>query len=310
MIYRTLGTTGLKLSHISFGGSSLGGVFHPIDEKRAEEAVYVAIENGINFIDVSPYYGYYRAETVLGRALKSIPRDQYYLSTKVGRYGANGVNTFDYSGKRAQTSVYESMERLGIDFIDIINVHDLEFSDLNQVVEETLPALVELRDEGVVGFVGITGLPLINFKKVIDRVPPGTVNSILTFCHYTLQDQTLLDYLDYFEKHQVGIVNASPIAMGLLSERGTPDWHPASEKLKATCRKAAEFCHSKNIRIEQLAMRFSVGNPRITTTLTGTSNPDNIRMNIAWANGDLNEPMVAEVMEILQPVMNETWENC
>ena len=90
-----------------------------------------AVENGMNFIDVSPYYGHYKAETVLGKALKEMPRDKYYLSIKVGRYGKDGVNTWNYSGKRATESMYESMERLHIDYIDLINVHDVEFLDMN-----------------------------------------------------------------------------------------------------------------------------------------------------------------------------------
>lgn len=108
---------------------------------------------------------------VLGKALKEIQRDRYYLSTKVGRYGENGVNTWDYSAKRVTDSVYESMERLNIDYIDLINVHDVEFADLNQVVNETLPALVKLREEGVVKHVGITDLQPENLKWVIEHVP-------------------------------------------------------------------------------------------------------------------------------------------
>ena len=148
MKYREIGGTGMKVSQLSFGASSLGGVFHDIDENRAIEAVHAAVDGGMNFIDVSPYYGHYRAETVLGKALRGIGRDRYYLSTKVGRYGKDGVNTWDYSARRAKESVYESMERLGIDHIDLINVHDIEFADLHQVAGETLPALVELREQG------------------------------------------------------------------------------------------------------------------------------------------------------------------
>ena len=110
----------MKISHLTFGASSLGSVFHETKEAESIQAVETAIEGGINFIDVSPYYGHYKAETVLGKALLRIPRDKYFLSTKVGRYGANGVNTWDYSAKRVTESVYESMERLNIDFIDLI----------------------------------------------------------------------------------------------------------------------------------------------------------------------------------------------
>ncbi len=105
----------MKVANLAFGASSLGGVFHDVKEQEAIEAVYTAVDGGLNFIDVSPYYGHYKAETVLGKALKNIDRSRYYLSTKVGRYGENGVNTWDYSAKRAKESVYESMERLNID---------------------------------------------------------------------------------------------------------------------------------------------------------------------------------------------------
>ena len=157
-----------------------------------------------------------RRRLCVGKALREIQRDKYYLSTKVGRYGKDGVNTWDYSARRATESVYESMERLGVDHIDLINVHDIEFADLHQVVEETFPALVALRDKGVVGHVGITDLQLENLQWVIDHVPPGTVESILNFCHFTLNDDKLLDYLDYFEQRGIGVINASPLSMGLL----------------------------------------------------------------------------------------------
>ena len=102
MNYNEIGKTGMKVSQLSFGASSLGGVFHSVKEADALEAVFTAVELGMNFIDVSPYYGHYKAEIVLGKALKEIPRGKYYLSTKVGRYGKDGVNTWDYSAKRAK----------------------------------------------------------------------------------------------------------------------------------------------------------------------------------------------------------------
>ena len=95
----------MRLSQLGFGASSLGGVFHSIREQEGIEAVSAALEGGINFIDVSPYYGHLKAETVLGKALKELPRDKYYLSTKVGRYGKDGVNLWDYSARRAKESV-------------------------------------------------------------------------------------------------------------------------------------------------------------------------------------------------------------
>ena len=310
MVYNEIGKTGMRVSNLGFGASSLGGVFHSIREEEGIQAVSTAVENGINFIDVSPYYGHLKAETVLGKALKDIPRDKYYLSTKVGRYGKDGVNTWDYSAKRATESVYESMERLHVDYIDLINVHDVEFADLQQVVDETLPALVELRKKGIVRHVGITDLQPENLHWVIEHSPEGTVESILNFCHYSLNDDMLLDYLDFFEEKGIGVINASPFSMGLLSQRGTPDWHPAPAPLKEACAKAAAYCQEKGYPIEKLAIQFSTSlNPRIATTLFSSANPQNVLKNIDYVNQPMDEQLVKEVRAIIGDQMRVRWKN-
>lgn len=309
MEYRKIGRTGMKVSALSFGASSLGSVFRETKESEAVAAVHTAVEGGMNFIDVSPYYGHYKAETVLGKALREIQRDKYYLSTKVGRYGQDGVNTWDYSARRATESVYESMERLGVDHIDLINVHDIEFADLHQVVDETLPALVALRDKGVVGHVGITDLQLENLQWVIDHVAPGTVESILNFCHFTLNDDKLLDYLDYFEQRSIGVINASPLSMGLLSRRGVPAWHPAPKSLVDACRRAVEYCDAKGYPIEKLAMQYSVSQPRIATTLFSSANSENVAKNIAFVSEQPDWELIGEVKRIIGDQQRVSWAN-
>ena len=315
MRYTELGKTGMKISHLSFGASSLGSVFRETNEKESFEAVEAAIEGGINFIDVSPYYGHLKAETVLGKALKDIPREKYYLSTKVGRYGHNGVNTWDYSAKRAQESVYESMERLNVDYIDLINVHDIEFQGdmeggLQLIVDETLPALVELREKGIVKHVGITDLQPENLKWVVEHAPAGTVESILNFCHYSLNDTLLADYLGFFEQHNVGVINASPFSMGLLSQRGAPDWHPAGKDLQRACAKAAAYCEEQGYPIDKLAIQFSTSlNPRIATTLFSSANPKNVLKNIQYVNEPMDEALVQKVQEIIGDQMFVRWKN-
>lgn len=304
-----IGKTGMEVSNLSFGASSLGGVFHDISEVEAIKAVSTAIEQGINFIDVSPYYGHYKAEMVLGKALKELPRQAYYLSTKVGRYGENGVNQWDYSASRVQESVYQSMERLHIDHIDLINVHDIEFADLNQIIDETLPALVELRNKGVVSHVGITDLQLENLQYVIDRVPQGTVESILNFCHFCLNDDKLVDFLDYFESKQIGVINASPLSMGLLSQRGVPSWHPAPVALIEAAKKAMQHCQARSYPIEKLAVQFSVSNPRIATTLFSTSNPQNVIQNVRYAQEPIDWSLVHEVQAIIGNQQRVSWAN-
>lgn len=300
----------MRLSQLGFGASSLGGVFRGIRESEGIEAVFAAIEGGINFIDVSPYYGHLKAETVLGKALQQLPRDGYYLSTKVGRYGKDGVNLWDYSARRAQESVYESMERLHIDHIDLINVHDVEFADLHQVVEETLPALVELRDQGVVGHVGITDLQPENLRWVVEHSAPGTVESVLNFCHYCLNDDLLVDYLDFFEERGIGVINASPFSMGLLSTRGAPDWHPAPQTLKEACARAAAYCQQKGYPIDKLAVQYATSlNPRIATTLFSSASPANVKKNIDYVNEPIDPTLVEEVKALIGDQLRVRWKN-
>ena len=284
MVYNELGKTGMKVSNLGFGASSLGGVFHNIREEEGIQAVHTAVENGINFIDVSPYYGHLKAEIVLGKALKDIPREKYYLSTKVGRYGKDGVNTWDYSAKRATESVYESMERLNVD--------------------------VELRKKGIVKHVGITDLQPENLKWVIEHSESGVVESILNFCHYSLNDTLLVDFLGFFEQHNVGVINASPFSMGLLSQRGAPAWHPAGKDLQRACAKAAAYCQEKGYPIDKLAIQFSTSqNPRIASTLFSSANPQNVLKNINYVNEPIDEQLVKEVQAIIGDQMFVRWKN-
>jgi L-galactose dehydrogenase len=300
MDYRLLGNTGLEISSLSFGGSSLGGVFHDINEAEGVRTVHVALDHGVNFIDTSPYYGITKAETVLGRALKEIRRDRYYLASKVGQYG-DGI--FDFSAERVVRSVDESLARLQVDYVDIIQCHDIEFADLDQIVSETLPALHKLKATGKVRHVGITGLPLKVFTSVTDRVPE-LVETVLSFCHYELNDTSLESLVPYFKQRGIGIINASPTGMGLLTERGAPSWHPASETIQRGCRRAVELCKSRGWNIVEMAIQFSVAHPDIATTLVGTANPQNMLDNIRYANTPIDPDKLAAVRQALAPIHN------
>jgi len=303
MEYRQLGKTGMNVSVLSYGASSLGSVFRRVTEAEGIAAVHAALDLGINFIDVSPFYGLTVAETVLGKALKSIPRDSYYLATKVGRYGYK-MEDFDFSAERVTASVDESLARLGVDYVDIIQCHDIEFGNLDQIVEETIPALRKLQQQGKVRFVGITGLPLKVFTYVADRVE---IDTILSYCRYELNDTALADLVPYFQQKNIGIINASPLGMGLLTQRGAPDWHPISAEARQICAKAAEHCAGKGVDIAQLALQFSLANPDFATTLIGTASAANVQKNVQWMEAPMDEQLLAEVLEILAPIHNQTW---
>lgn len=301
MKYRKLGSTGLNVSVLSFGASSLGSVFRETSELDGIRTVHAAIDSGINYIDVSPYYGMTKAEFVLGKAIKEISRDQFLLSTKAGRYG---VDQFDFTEKKIIASVEESLNRLNTDYIDILYLHDIEFVDSQIIVEEALPALQKLKDQGKIRFSGICGLPIQLFESLLPKID---VDAIISYCHYSLNDAALLDLLPLLDSKSVGLVNASPLSMGLLSTRGTPEWHPASAELKAVCKQAADYCASKGQDIARLAVQYSTSNERIPTTLVSTANPDNIIKNAKWTDEPIDEELLREVLAILTPIHNHTW---
>lgn len=304
MQYRQLGRTGLNVSVLSFGASSLGDAFRVTNDQDAIRTVHVALDLGINFIDVSPYYGNTKAESVLGRALKDVARNRYLLATKVGQYGDAH---FDFSAARVTKSLDESCSRLGVDYIDLLQCHDIEFADLNQIVEETLPALARLRDAGRIGHIGITGLPLKIFPAVLDRTAPGLVETILSFCRYELNDTSLSSLIPYCQKKGVGIINAAPTGMGLLTERSVPLWHPAPKLLIETSRKAVDYCKSVGADIVKLAVQFCVAHPGISTTLVSSANPSNIRKNVACIDAPIDLELMSTVLDILKPIQNHNF---
>lgn len=301
MEYRTLGNTGLKVSALSLGGAPLGGHYGTAEQDEAIRAVRTAVDLGINFIDTAPYYGITRSESVLGCALKEIGRDKLYVATKVARYD---LDQFDFSAGRVIRSVDESLQRLQTDYVDIIQVHDLEFGSLDQVVEETLPALEKVRQAGKARFIGITGLPLKIFPYVIER---AQVDTILSYCHYGLNDTSLEILLPYFQMKGIGIITAAPMGMGLLTQSGPLPWHPAGDHIKAACAKAAEHCRSKGKDIAQLTLQFALREKRIHTVLAGTARAEEVRKNVEWASAPLDEELLREVLDILAPVHNHSW---
>jgi L-galactose dehydrogenase len=304
MQYRPLGRTGLNVSVLSYGASPLGGVFRDVDEQEGIRTVRTALELGINFIDTSPYYGATRSEQVLGKALKDVPRKSYILATKVGQYGEG---EFDFSAARVTRSWEESCRRLGVDYIDLLQCHDVEFADRRQIVDETIPALLELRAAGKIGHLGITGLPLAVFAPILDAVPPGTIETVLSFCRYTLNDTSLAAHLPYFGAKGVGVINASPTGMGLLTPRGVPAWHPATPKMIEHARRAVVHCAARGVDPVKVAIQFCVAEPSIATTLVGSASPENLRRNVAYAGEPIDGALLDEVRRILAPIQNHNF---
>jgi L-galactose dehydrogenase len=311
MDYRLLGKTGLKVSSLSFGASSLGGVFRDIDEKAAVRAVHTAVDAGINYIDVSPAYGATRAETVLGRALREIARGRYFVSTKVGKYtdpAAYGRDTLDYSRARIRASLDESTARLGVEYFDIVHLHDFDYqhqSHADQALGEGIEALLELKREGRVGAIGAGIYPMDLWKRVLAE---AEVDAVLVHNHYCLNDIRIVELLPLARKRNIGVINASPFASGLLGGREAPAWHPAVEAERALFREAARLCESLGTSIAKVAMQFSSQNPDIPTTMFGSASPQSVERNLRWHEEPCDYALVARVQRILEPVMNRQWD--
>jgi len=296
---RKLGQTDLELPILSFGASSLGAEFRQVKLDEVFESVKVALALGLNFIDTSPYYGRGMSEVLLGIALQDVPRDDYLLCSKLGRYDANH---FDFSAKRVAESVDVSLHRLRTDHLDIILCHDIEFVPLPQIIEETLPALRKVQQAGKVRYVGISGYPMKMFQTV---VPQAEIDCILSYNQYTLQNTRLIDdLLPMLKERQVGIMNAGPFAARLLTNAPLPDWHKSPPEVKEAARKAADACSQRGVDIAQLAVQFSCRNPEIATTISGSANPNNIRKWVDWLQSPIDQELLEEVQAIFKPVHN------
>ncbi len=301
MQYRVLGKTDLEVSIVGFGASPLGDVYGVTGPEDGERAVHLAIDEGINFFDVSPYYGLSLAESRLGVALQG-RRSKVILATKCGRYGAD---EFDFSAGRILASVDESLRRLRTDYVDVLFAHDVEFGDLNQIVEESIPAMRRLQEQGKTRYIGITGFPLRHLIRIATSVP---VDAILSYCHYNL----LADDLDTVlapiaENLGIGLINASPLHMGMLTERGSPDWHPASKETDEAARNAAEFCRNRSSDISDLALRFCFDYPRVATTLVGMATKDQVHKSLCACQAPADPQILLEVRAIFAPAFNRFW---
>jgi L-galactose dehydrogenase len=296
---RPLGRTGLRLPILGFGASSLGQEFRAVKLDEALESVRVALDGGLNFIDTSPFYGRGMSEVLLGIALRGVPRDSYTLCTKLGRYD---LAHFDFSAKRVAESVDVSLHRLGTDHLDIVLCHDIEFVPMQQIVDETLPALRKAQQAGKVKHIGISGYPMKLFKFVLGQTD---IDCVLSYNQYTLQNTRFADeLLPLLKERGVGAMNAGPFSARLLTNAPLPAWLKEPEEVKAAARKAAALCAERGSDIAKLALQFSCANPDIATTIAGSANPNNIRNWAKWIAEPLDEELLREVQAIFAPVKN------
>lgn len=301
MLYRTLGKTGLSVSVLGLGCSGLGGVFGDMPESTAIGTLHTALEQGINYLDTSPLYGFTKSESVVGQGLRGVARDRYFISSKVGRYT---FKDSDFSYERVSRGLDESLERLGCGYLDIAILHDIEYVPLAEVLDGGLRALLDARAAGKIRYIGASGMPLKIFPAILNHTE---LDAVISYANYTLTTTLLESVLPLLEGRNVGVINASPLTLGLLTRKPVPKWHQAGPELIAKCREAVEWCDQQGVDIAEVGLQFALANPRIATTLSGACSPEEVLQNVRCVGVAPDPRIVAGVRAITEPVRDQAW---
>jgi L-galactose dehydrogenase len=278
MEYTTFGRTGLRVSKLGLGGAPLAGVFGPADEREVEKMIHEAIDGGINFIDTAPRYNRGESERRIGQALRDGKRNGVVLASKA----VGPDESFDYAD--TIRSVEQSLERLQTDWIDLLQIHDAEQAPYETLVNETLPALEKLRDDGKIRYIGVSTriLPLLMRFVRLNRF-----DSIQFYARYMLIDHTAKDeLLPLAAENGVGVVNGSVLGLGLLADTPAPFLRSDIVTEAAQRIEQLRFLRAKEPHgLVEPAMRFSLSQPAIHVTLTGAATCEVLRTNMAYCDG-------------------------
>lgn len=303
MEYRPLGKTGLNVSLLAQGGAAFGQQFGPVSAAEAADCIRTAIDAGVNLVDTAAYYGRGLAEEFLGKALAGGWRKRTYICTKACRLGDR---EFDFTPEGTRRCFEASLRRLGTDYVDILLAHDIEFAhDYESVFNETAKVLHELKKEGKARFIGMSCYPLPLLKQAIERCD---LDAVISYAHGNLYNRRLYsELLPVAEKFGVGVINASPLAMGLLTKHGPQPWFPGPKDVVDACRAAVELCRSRGAEIEALGMQFCYSQPGVASVLTGAARKSEFEANLKAMTAPMDTKLLADVLKVLEPVKDRIW---
>lgn len=298
---RPLGRTGLIVSEIGFGCAPLGDEYGAIDDAGSERLVHAAIAEGITLFDTAPYYGRTLSEERLGKALEG-KRDGVVLATKCARHGRE---EFDFTAAGVRRDLRSSLKRLRTDHIDIYQIHDVEFGDETLILEETLPALMKMKEEGEILSLGITGLSLPMLARIAKAFP---VDTILSYCHGDLLARDFTPALGGIaESDGVGLINASVTHMGVLTPQGQQDWHPAPKEVFEAGDRVRELCESAGMNPAEVALRFALDYPGPDSTLIGVSDEAQLQSCLSVSEMEMPAGLLNELDLAIAPALNMRW---
>lgn len=298
---RPLGRTGIIVPAVCLGGAAVGQAYGPVSVAEVADTVACALDHGIDLIDTSAYYGCGESERILGEVMAG-RWDRVTLCTKAGRLDRD---RFDFTPAGMRSCLEGSLRRLRADRVDILLAHDIEFADdFERVFTDTAGVLHDLKREGKCRFVGMSGLPLALLRQAVERCD---LDVVMSYCHFNLQnDRLLTELLPACEARGVGVLNASPLGMGLLTSGGPPPWHPAGDNIKAACRAAADLCRSRGADLAELGMQYCVAETRFAT-VTGTAKRPELEANLRAIQSPPDPDLLAAVRAVLAPVHGKSW---
>jgi D-threo-aldose 1-dehydrogenase len=306
---RPVGRTGLSVTELGFGGAAIGGLFRPSPADVARAAVDAAWDAGIRYFDTAPHYGLGMSERRLGEALRGRPREEYVLSTKVGRLlaanpaptgsdlGAGGfavpddlIRVLDYSADGVRRSLDASLQRLGLDRVDIVLVHDPD-DHADQAIGEALPALIELREQGVIGAVG---LGMNQWQVPLRAVQETDLDVVMLAGRWTLADRSGAPLLEACADRNVSVLAAGPFNSGLLARAWPPDhahfnYAPAPADILENARMLALLSEQHGITLPQAALRFPLLHKAVASVVAGLGSPAHVRSAVDWLAGPAPE---------------------
>ncbi|MGH3384500.1 MAG: aldo/keto reductase [Nocardioidaceae bacterium] len=301
--------TELTLGRLGYGAANVGNLYRALTDDEAWRTLEAAWDSGVRYFDTAPHYGLGLSERRLGAFLATKPRDEFVLSTKVGRLlrpypegagrlddandfavPADLVRVWDFTADGVRRSLDESLERLGLDAVDVLFLHDPERHDLQRGLSEGLPALAALRDEGLVSAIGVGSM---DTEALLAAARSGVVDLLMVAGRLTLVDQSVADQvLPACRAHQVGIVAAAVFNSGLLatdapSAGSRYDYHQVPSDLLARTRRIAEVCAQYDVPLPVAALQYPLQQREVRSVVVGGAGPEQVRQNAARLDVDV-----------------------
>ena len=292
-------------SKISLGTSQFGNGDYKMSYNYCKAIIDKALSNKINYIDTSPYYGDGKAEDMVGKCLKNVTRDRYIISSKAGR---NSDKTYSYRYYDIANSVMKSIQRLGCGYIDILFINDIEYAEnIDIIIQESLTALLYLKRQGYIKYIGLSGFYLKKMNYVIER--SSCIDYVLSYGCYTLINDTLNHFAPGWNSKNIKIIQGGVTNKGLLSNNVVNCNTSVSYQEQDICKKMNDFCHVNKVNIVEKAFYFTLAYKRISTILVGINSVDELEEYMNWLDKEYsnNNRFINTLIEMSKPIKNKEW---